>query len=81
MRELEEQRNGRNKNTIIDYKYINSNRFRKRFDHISNNKKLNKLLYKTAKKMLLHRSGTEYEDMCGKAEYIIDNPEKLIDII
>ena len=24
---------------------------------------------------------TEYEDMCGKAEYIIDNPEKLIDII
>lgn len=63
MRELEEQRNGRNKNTIIDYKYINSNRFRKRFDHISNNKKLNKLLYKTAKKMLLHRSGTEYEDM------------------
>lgn len=63
MRELEEQRNGRNKNTIIDYKYISSNRFRKRFDHISNNKKLNKLLYKTAKKMLLHRSGTEYEDM------------------
>ena len=63
MRELEEQRNGRNKNTIIDYKYINSNRFRKRFDLISNNKKLNKLLYKTAKKMLLHRSGTEYEDM------------------
>jgi len=63
VRELEEQRNGRNKNTIIDYKYINSNRFRKRFDLISNNKKLNKLLYKTAKKMLLHRSGTEYEDM------------------
>ena len=63
VRELEEQRNGRNKNTIIDYKYISSNRFRKRFDHISNNKKLNKLLYKTAKKMLLHRSGTEYEDM------------------
>lgn len=24
---------------------------------------------------------TEYEDMCGKAEYIIDNPEKLLDII
>lgn len=63
MRELEEQRNGRNKNTIIDYKYIKSNRFRKKFDHISGDKKLNKLLYKTAKKMLLHRSGTEYEDM------------------
>lgn len=63
MRELEEQRNGRNKNTIIDYKYINSNGFRKKFDYISNSKKLNKLLYKIAKKMLLHRSGTEYEDM------------------
>lgn len=63
MRELEQQRKGRNKNTIIDYNYISSNRYRKKFDYISNNKKLNKLLYKTAKKMLLHRSGTEYEDM------------------
>lgn len=63
MRELEQQRKGRNKNTIIDYNYISSNRYRKKFDYISNNKKLNKLLYKIAKKMLLHRSGTEYEDM------------------
>lgn len=64
MRELEQQRKGRNKNTIIDYNYISSNRYRKKFDYISNDKKLNKLLYKIAKKMLLHRSGTEYEDMC-----------------
>ena len=63
MRELEQQRKGRNKNTIIDYNYISSNRYRKKFDYISNDKKLNKLLYKNAKKMLLHRSGTEYEDM------------------
>lgn len=63
MRELEQQRKGRNKNTIIDYNYIRSNRYRKKFDYISNDKKLNKLLYKIAKKMLLHRSGTEYEDM------------------
>lgn len=63
MHESEEQRNGRNRDTIIDYNFICSNRFRKKFDHISNNKKLNKLLYKIAKKMLLHRSGTEYEDM------------------
>lgn len=63
MHELEEQRDGRNKNTVIDYNFICSNRFRKKFDRISDNKKLNKLLYKTAKKMLLHRSGTEYEDM------------------
>ena len=61
MRELEQQRKGRN--TIIDYNYISSNRYRKKFDYISNDKKLNKLLYKIAKKMLLHRSGTEYEDM------------------
>lgn len=60
MRELEQQRKGRNKNTIIDYNYISSNRYRKKFDYISNDKKLNKLLYKIAKKMLLHRSGTEY---------------------
>ena len=63
MRELEQQRKGRNKNTIIDYNYISSNRYRKKFDYISNDKKLNKLLYIIAKKMLLHRSGTEYEDM------------------
>ena len=63
MRELEQQRKGRNKNTIIDDNYISSNRYRKKFDYISNDKKLNKLLYKIAKKMLLHRSGTEYEDM------------------
>ena len=63
MRELEQQRKGRNKNTIIDYNYISSNRYRKKFDYISNDKKLNKLLYKIAKKMLFHRSGTEYEDM------------------
>lgn len=63
MRELEQQRKGRNKNTIIDYNYISSNRYRKKFDYISNDNKLNKLLYKIAKKMLLHRSGTEYEDM------------------
>ena len=46
MRELEQQRKGRNKNTIIDYNYISSNRYRKKFDYISNDKKLNKLLYK-----------------------------------
>ena len=46
MRELEQQRKGRNKNTIIDYNYISSNRYRKKFDYISNDKKLNKLLRK-----------------------------------
>lgn len=45
MRELEQQRKGRNKNTIIDYNYISSNRYRKKFDYISNDKKLTKIIY------------------------------------
>ena len=59
----EEQRYGRNKNTVTNRTYINSGEYRKKFDKISDNKKLNKLLYKLAKAMLEHRSGTLYEDM------------------
>ena len=59
----EEQRYGRNKETLINNAYISSGEFRKKFDNISNSKKLNKILYKLAKKMLNHRSGTKYEDM------------------
>ena len=62
-REIEEQRHGRNKNTTINHTYINSGKYRNKFDNISNNLLLNRLLYKLAKKMLLHRSGTLYEDM------------------
>ena len=53
MRELEQQRKGRNKNTIIDYNYISSNRYRKKFDYISNDKKLNKLLRKSFNRFLI----------------------------
>ena len=60
---LEEQRYGRNKQTVIDSKYINSGAFRKKFNNISSNQKLNRLLYKLSKQMLSHRSGTLYEDM------------------
>jgi len=59
----EEQRYGRNKDTTINHAYINSGEYRKKFDKISDNKKLNKLLYQLAKAMLEHRSGTLYEDM------------------
>lgn len=59
----EEQRYGRNKDTAINRAYINSGEYRKKFDKISDNKKLNKLLYQLAKSMLEHRSGTLYEDM------------------
>lgn len=59
----EEQRYGRNKDTTINHAYISSGEYRKKFDQISDNKKLNKLLYQLAKTMLEHRSGTLYEDM------------------
>lgn len=61
--ELELQRAGRNKDTQINIGYVNSSKYRKKFDAISDSKELNRLLYHLAKKMLLHRSGTEYEDM------------------
>ena len=63
IKELEEQRKGRNKKTTINYKYINSGNYRRKFDCVSNEPKLNRLLYKLSKKMLKHRSGTLFEDM------------------
>ena len=60
---LEFQRYGRNKSTIIDHSYISSGEFRRKFDLITNHSKVNKVLYTKAKEMLLHRSGTRYEDM------------------
>ena len=62
-KEIEEQRYGRNKHTTIDRSYIHSGAFRKKFDNISTNPNLNRLLYQLAKEMLEHRSGTLYEDM------------------
>ena len=59
----ENQRAGRNRNTLINHTYIKSGAYRKKFNHISNNRKLNKLIYQIAKKMLFHRTGTLYEDM------------------
>ncbi len=59
----EEQRYGRNKETVINRSYIESGEYRKKFDRISDNAELNKLLYQLAKKMLIHRSGTLLEDM------------------
>lgn len=63
MSEKEEQRYGRNKNTLVNKVYLNKGEYRKKFDSISDSAELNRLLYRLAKKMLIHRSGTEYEDM------------------
>lgn len=59
----EKQRYGRDKGTVIDHTYINSGEYRNKFDKISDNKDLNRLIYNLAKRMLYHRSGTKYEDM------------------
>lgn len=61
--ESELQRSGRNKSTQINSSYINSGEYRKKFDSLSDSKKLNRLVYLLAKRMLKHRTGTEYEDM------------------
>lgn len=59
----EQQRNGRNKNTTINHTYINSGEYRKKFDNITDNKVINRIIYQKAKEMLNHRSGTLIEDM------------------
>lgn len=63
MREFEEQRKGRNKDTIVNHTYINSGEYRNKFDNISSSKEVGRILYKLAKEMLRHRSGTKFEDM------------------
>ncbi len=60
---LEYQRYGRNKNTLINSTYINSGEYRNKFDKITDNKKVNRVLYSKAKEVLEHRSGTMLEDM------------------
>lgn len=59
----EEQRYGRNKETIVNHIYIQSGEYRKKFDKLTDDGKINKLLYQKAKEMLYHRSGTLLEDM------------------
>lgn len=60
---LEYQRYGRNKDTVINHNYIEGGEYRRKFDRITNNKAVNRVLYNKAKEMLFHRSGTLFEDM------------------
>lgn len=59
----EEQRYGRNRNTKVDHAYIQGGEYRKKFDKLTDDRSVNRLLYQKAKEMLLHRSGTLLEDM------------------
>lgn len=61
--EDESQRYGRSRDTAINHSYINGGDYRKKFDQISASPKMNRLLYRLSKKILKHRSGTEFEDM------------------
>lgn len=60
---LEYQRYGRNKSTLVNKSYIDSGEYRSKFDKISDNKDVSRVLYAKAKEMLNHRSGTKIEDM------------------
>ena len=60
---LENQRYGRNKDTLVDKSFIDSGAYRRKFDNATDSKEVNKSLYDCSKKALKHRSGTEYEDM------------------
>lgn len=59
----EYQRYGRNKATLVNSAYIAGGDYRSKFDKLTNNKAVNRVLYTKAKEMLLHRSGTMVEDM------------------
>ena len=60
---LENQRYGRNKDTVVNKTYIDSGEYKRKFDNATDNPDVNKSLYNCAKSALKHRSGTELEDM------------------
>lgn len=60
---LENQRYGRNKNTLVNKTYIESGEYKRKFDTATDNSDVNKTLYDCAKTALKHRSGTAFEDM------------------
>ena len=60
---LENQRYGRNKSTLVNSAYIESGEYRRKFDNLTPNDEVNRVLYAKAKEMLKHRSGTLFEDM------------------
>jgi archaellum component FlaG (FlaF/FlaG flagellin family) len=61
--QLEYQRIGRNKDTKVDMTYINSGEYRRKFDMLTTDLTLSRVMYTTAKNILTHRAGTVFEDM------------------
>ena len=60
---LENQRYGRNKDTLVNKTYIDGGEYKRKFDNATDNPNVNKALYDCAKRALKHRSGTALEDM------------------
>ena len=59
----EDQRYGRNKSTLINSAYINSGAYKRKIDILTPDAKFSRNIYIKVKEMLIHRSGTLYEDM------------------
>ncbi|MBQ9696084.1 MAG: hypothetical protein IJV58_06635, partial [Oscillospiraceae bacterium] len=60
---LENQRYGRNKDTLVNKTYLESGDYRRKYGSATGNPDVNKVLYTCAKEALKHRSGTVFEDM------------------
>lgn len=66
-----------NYNNKVDLEYINSNEYRAKFDRITEDKNVNRSLYKYSKAILTHRNGSDKEDL-----YLIDSKTgKLFDAL
>jgi hypothetical protein len=63
VREDEYSHKGIDRATQVDKKLIESNEYRRKFDNATDNPKVNKVLYESAKEILFDRSGTHYESM------------------
>ena len=60
---MEDQRYGRDKSSLVNKTYIDGGDYRNKFDKITDNPEIARILYSLSKEMLIHRSGTQTEDM------------------
>lgn len=59
----ESKRKYQYENTVILKQYIDSPAYRRKFDSISEDGKVNRMAWQMSKEMLNHRSGSKYEDL------------------
>lgn len=61
---ISNKRHNSNSINSVNLEYINSDEFKKKFKNITDNVKVNEQIYKQSKAQLIHRNGTDKEDMC-----------------